>query len=135
MILPMFNQGKKAQNRDMVKFNLALFISTAAMLFYIVRYRIHLHVEYTPIRSRRHSRRAQASRSLASEVGQVAPVDSGEAAGVARDLESALVNLGATKKEARERTAYAIAAGPAPDFDTLILRAMQFNARKATERK
>src|ERR1035441_4632631 len=118
----MLNQGKKAQNRDMLKLNLALFISTAAMLFYIVRYRVHLHV-----RSRRHSRRAQRSRSIASGVGQVAPVDSGEAAGVARDLESALVNLGATKKEARERTAYAIAAGPAPDFDTLILRAMQAN--------
>jgi len=37
----------------MLKFNLALFLSTAAMLFFILRYRIHVHIEYTP----RHSRR------------------------------------------------------------------------------
>jgi hypothetical protein len=129
----MFNQGKKAQNRDMVKFNLALFISTAAMLFYIVRYRIHLHVEYTPIRSRRHSRRAQASRSIASGVGRVAPVDSGEAAGVAQDLQSALVNLGASSKEARERASAAIAQGPG-DFDALILRAMQAGPKRSVRR-
>jgi hypothetical protein len=108
----------------MLKLDLSLFISTAAMLFYVVRYRIHLHVEYTPIRSRRHARRAQASRSPASRVGQVTPFVSGEADGVARDLESALVNLGASSKEARERASAAIAQGPG-DFDTLILRAMQ----------
>ena len=129
MILPIQNQGKKAQNRDMLKLNLALFISTAAMLFYIVRYRIHLHVEYKP----RHRRASKASRSIASGVGQVAPVDSGEAAGVARDLESALVNLGASSKEARERAAAAIAQGPG-DFDALILRAMQAGPKRSVRR-
>jgi hypothetical protein len=102
----------------MLKLNLALFISTATMLFYVIRYRIHVTVSYTPRRSRR------VSRSIASGVGQVAPVDSGEDAGVTRDLESALINLGASGKEARERASAAIAQGPG-DFDALILRAMQ----------
>ena len=103
----------------MLKLNLALFISTATMLFYVIRYRIHVTTSYTPrVRSRR------VSRSVASGVGRVAPVDSGEDAGVTRDLESALINLGASGKEARERAAAAIAQGPG-DFDALILRAMQ----------
>ena len=131
MILPIQKPYQKAQNRDMLKFNLALFISTAAMLFYIVRYRIHLHVEYTPLRSRRHARRR--FQAPAMETGRVAPVDSGEASGVARDLESALVNLGASKEEARQRTACAIAQGPG-DFDALILRAMQAGGEPSTRR-
>ena len=102
----------------MLKLNLALFISTATMLFYVIRHRIHVTVSYTPRRSRR------VSRSTASGVEQVAPVYSGEDAGVTRDLESALINLGASGKEARERAAAAIAQGPG-DFDALILRAMQ----------
>jgi hypothetical protein len=116
----------------MLKLNLALFISTAAMLFYIVRYRIHLHVEYSPLRSRRHARRARFQ-GPATEPGRVAPVDSGEASGVARDLESALVNLGASKEEARQRTACAIAQGPG-DFDALILRAMQAGGEPSARR-
>jgi hypothetical protein len=102
----------------MLKLNLALFISTATMLFYVIRYRIHVTVSYTLHRSRR------APRSIASRAGQVAPVDSGEDADVTRDLESALINLGASGKEARERASAAIAQGPG-DFDALLLRAMQ----------
>jgi hypothetical protein len=101
----------------MLKLNLALFISTATMLFYVIRCRIHVSVSYTPRRSRR------VSRSNAPGVGQIAPVDSGDA-GVTRDLESALINLGASGREARERACVAIAQGPG-DFDALILRAMQ----------
>ena len=126
----------------MLKLNLALFISTAAMLFYIVRYRIHLHVEYKPRkRARRHDggmgdcklKRFEVPDAYASASGQVAPVDSGEAAGVARDLESALVNLGASSKEARERASAAIAQGPG-DFDALILRAMQAGPKRNVRR-
>jgi hypothetical protein len=40
-------------------------------------------------------------------------------------LESALLNLGATKDEARQRAQAAIAKGGPADFDALILRAMQ----------
>jgi len=103
----------------MLKLNLALFISTATMLFYVIRHRIHVTVSCTPRRSR------WVSRSIASGVGPVAPVDSAEdAAGVTRDLESALINLGASGREARERASAAIAQGRG-DFDALILRAMQ----------
>lgn len=112
----------------MLKINLALLISTAAMLFYIVRYRIHLHVEYTPLkhkRGRKHSR----STTPPSEPGRVAAENPGGGSAVARDLESALVNLGASRKEAQERTAAALAQGPA-DFDTLCFRAMQAGCRK-----
>ena len=113
----------------MLKLNLALFFSTAAMLFYIVRYRIHVRVEYTPLKGNRRGRKnsrsnppMETSRVAAGESGEVAPA-------VARDLESALINLGASKKEAQERTAAAIAQGAA-DFDTLCFRAMQAGCRK-----
>lgn len=111
----------------MIKLNLGLFLSTAAMLFYVVRYRIHVHVEYTP----RHRRaRAKGSARFASEPKRAADKNlGGGLSTVARDLESALVNLGASRKEAQERTAAALAQGPA-DFDTLCFRAMQAGSRK-----
>ena len=109
----------------MIKLNLGLFLSTSAMLFYIIRYRIHVHVEYTP----RH-RRARAKVRLDWSERRAADKNlGGGLSTVARDLESALMNLGASKKEARERTAVAMAQGPA-DFDTLIFRAMQAGSRK-----
>ena len=108
----------------MLKFNLALFLSTAAMLFFILRYRIHVHIEYTP----RHSRRRGSSSAGISRPPRVAGKLPGEeCTPVTRDLISALVNLGAKKKEAQERAAAAIAEGPG-DFDALILRAMQQKA-------
>jgi hypothetical protein len=116
-----------------LKFNLALFISTAAMLFYVMRYRIHLHIEYQPRRNRRttiHGTRRHRFGSCPSiQEPEGAAVDSGEAAAaklkVFQDLQSALVNLGASKAEARERATVAIAQAPDADFDALILRAMQ----------
>ena len=100
----------------MIKLNLGLFLSTSAMLFYIIRYRIHVHVEYTP--RHRRARAKAADKNLGGGLSTVA-----------RDLESALVNLGASRKEAQERTAAALAQGPA-DFDTLCFRAMQAGSRK-----
>ena len=120
----MGKQEKKGQNRNMLKLNLGFFLSTAAMLFFILRYRIHVHVEYTPIRSRRNPSRVGSRRSNASDAGRATVAVSPEVAAVARDLESALTNLGASSKEAQERAAAAIAQGPG-DFDALILRAMQ----------
>jgi hypothetical protein len=113
----------------MLKVNFILFVGWSLIAFLVLRFRVRLYIEYRP----RHNRRQKAcdgaaqrhSRFIASKAGRVAPVDSGEASGVARDLESALINLGASSKEAKERTAAAIAQGPARDFDTLILRAMQ----------
>ena len=112
----------------MIKLNLGLFLSTAAMLFYVVRYRIHVHVEYTP----RHRRaRAKGSARFASEPKRAADKNlGGGLSTVARDLESALMNLGASKKEARQRAAVAMAQGPTQDFDALILRAMQAVGRR-----
>jgi hypothetical protein len=148
----------------MLKFNLALFLSTAAMLFFILRYRIHVHIEYTPRHSRRRgpqsgstaNRLPSADRgrhkaecpwcaavgfddyasfcySGSSSAGISRPprvagkLPGEECTPVTRDLISALVNLGATKKEAQDRAAAAIAEGPG-DFDALILRAMQYKA-------
>ena len=138
----------------MLKFNLALFLSTAAMLFFILRYRIHVHIEYTPRHSRRRgpqsgstaNRLPSADRAAvgfddyasfcysgSSSAGISRPprvagkLPGEECTPVTRDLISALVNLGATKKEAQERAAAAIAEGPG-DFDALILRAMQHKA-------
>lgn len=112
----------------LIELNAALFVASAAMLFFILRYRIHLHVEYRSRRSLRKLRRAPAP-LLVTGKGKAGEV-SGEAIPpqALKDLESALRNLGATPKEAHERATAAVAQG-AGDFDALILRALQARPR------
>ena len=119
----MRQEGPQEQNKGMrlfIEINVFMFLASAAMLFYVIKYRIHLHVEYAK-RSGRGGRKARQEQS-ARRSGQqgVASADSP----LEKDLISALENLGASKEEARARAAEAVAQGPG-DFDALILRAMQ----------
>jgi hypothetical protein len=119
--------------KTLIEFNAILFLASCAILYFVLKYRIHLHVEYSPRKAHRAHRRGVAP-STPSEA-PASPVS----VQMLADLESALVNLGASKPEARTRAAAAIAQGPG-DFDALILRAMQAgpertraNPRRLTE--
>ena len=103
----------------LIELNAILFSCACAILYFVLRYRVHLHIEYTPCghKCKRHRRRQTFP--SASERRPVNPFWE-----LQRDLESALKNLGANKEEARQRAAQALAQGPG-DFDALILRAMQ----------
>ena len=104
--------------KTLVEINSLFFLLSAGILAFILRYHVHLHIEYQPRqRSRRNPRRVTP---VPAPIVEFSPVS----AKMRVDLESALRNMGCTEKEAKERAAQAIADGPG-DFDALILRAMR----------
>lgn len=117
--------------RLLIELNAVIFVMSVGILFFVVRYRIHLHVEYRP-RQRKHVHkfhRTAEPRLVVPGKGKAGEV-SGEAfpPQTLRDLESALRNLGASPKEAHQRATAALAQGPG-DFDALMLRALQARPR------
>jgi len=121
--------------KTLIECNIMLFLASIAILTFILRYRIHLQVEYRPrLHKRRHSNPAGLG-DLKTKTFPVPYHTSGDrpedatatptvAPSILRDLESALVNLGCSKAEAKDRAAAAVEQGKA-DFDALILRAIQ----------
>ena len=104
--------------KTLIELNIDLFLISCGILFFILRYHVHLHIEYQPRqRSRRNPRRVTP---VPAPIVESTPVS----AKIRADLESALRNMGCTEKEAKERAGQAIADGPG-DFDALILRAMR----------
>ena len=94
-------------------------IITTGILIFILKYRVHIHVTYTkPLSAKRPSRGVSQIRS---SVG--APESS-----MFKDLQSALVNCGATR--AKARTAAEKACSQTSDFDKALRLAMQFATRK-----
>jgi hypothetical protein len=111
--------------RTLIEINAFLFLANCAMLLFIFKYRVHLHLEYTPRPSKRRHHRVHSERAvIRGTKPSSVPVSPADIA-TRRDLESALVNLGATKEEARGRADHAMAEGPGEEFEALILRAMQ----------
>jgi len=111
----------------MILTNILLFLATLAMLFYVIRYRIHVHIEYTEARSsgshRRNRRASTSSSPVLTASGTGIKGQEAVSPALLKDLESALRNLGCSATEAKSRTAYAAQEGPA-DFDSLLFRAM-----------
>ena len=114
----------------LIEINVALFLASASILFFILKYRVRIYIEHAAT-ARRRTATVKAPRSAVSPTPSQAPA-SLVSAQIVADLESALVNLGATTGEAKTRAAQAIAQGPG-DFDALILRAMQ--AQQLTPRR
>jgi hypothetical protein len=111
--------------KTLIELNAALFLISAGILFFVLRYRVHLHVEYTPRkRSGRNPHRRPSPRLVVPGKG----TDETVSPQVLRDLESALKNLGASPKEAKERVSAAIEQGVG-DVDLLLLRALQARIR------
>ena len=109
--------------RLLIELNAGLFFASVAILYFVLRYRVHLHLEYRPrtsgrVRMRRNPNPRPVEAPVRSDAAWTAPAQT------VKDLESALENLGATKTEARERARKAISQGQA-GFDALLFRAMQ----------
>ena len=117
--------------RLLVELNVGLFFASVAILFFVLRYRVHLHLEYAP-RTRKNRRMRAQTATVVSRSGKNPPQEARQQTEpswtaptqMVTDLESALVNLGASKPEARKRATAAMAQGPA-GFDALLFRAMQ----------
>lgn len=115
--------------------------ASTAILFFVLRYRVHVHVTYTPRPSTRSTRSAREAGRRVPEPSRpikAAPVRAeGQRAGVANlgggshglplasDLESALVNLGTKKAIARKAAERAMYHQDA-DFTAALRRAIDY---------
>lgn len=93
-------------------FNFFCLVLTAAMLFFIVRYRVHITIR---IETPQKARSARPKRATAP----APPTDN-----TAAILTETLMNLGATRKQASAAALRAVAGPPAP-FETLLQRALK----------
>jgi hypothetical protein len=112
-------------------FNVVWLIGSAAILFFIVKYRVHVHITYTPSGSRRPTARKSGRRAEArADLGPTAktrPVLFSQTPEsiVWGDIASALVNLGASKQQARSAARQALAEHPDASFDIQMTVALQ----------
>lgn len=100
--------------------NTILFFFSVAILFWVLRYRVHVHVTYQghqkPIKSR--------SPAIARRIEpRVCGGQAGE--GVQNDLKSALVNLGCAKEKARNVAQKVYSQSPEADFSVLLKQAIR----------
>jgi len=117
----------------------ACLLVSAAILFYILKYRVHIHVTYeaqrTPGRSERKGRTVSAkvgaaTRSTVRPIRQRLERDEPGSSKLdrsgdnLREVTSALINLGCAPAHARKAAARACSSG-AQDFDALLRRAIQ----------
>lgn len=100
---------------------LALILS-ASVLYFVLRYRVHIHVEYTPkAGTRRNVAGTSASKARVRASGEVPPrVNLQEA-----ELISALVNLGTSKPRAKEAAGRALFHQDL-EFETALRRAIDY---------
>lgn len=105
----------------------ALLIS-AAILFYVIRYRVHVHVTYTAPAGRRprhHRSPKPASGSAIARTVEPTRSTAAKSSEASSLISSALVNLGAKPRDARAAAERAIQANPAAPFETLLRKAIQ----------
>jgi hypothetical protein len=95
----------------MTMFTTFSFLISSAILFFVLRYRVHVHVTYTLPVSPRGIRSPMRSQRATDRSSLVAPGRQAEATTNCRpvqaDVESALINLGCKKLKAREIAARA----------------------------
>jgi hypothetical protein len=106
--------------------NIMLFLGSATILFYVLKFRVHIHVTYTLPGSPRGIRSPVRSQRATDRSSLVAPGRQAETTGcrpVQADVESALVNLGCKKLKAREIAARVCREHQ--DFDGALRLAIQ----------
>ena len=115
-------------------FSALCLLLSIAILFFILRYRVHVHVSYTP---RVPGRRAEASRPTATtrpgnirQRGKLANLGGGGEAVALADLTSALRGLGCTAAQARTAAERALDQR-LPDFADTLKAAIQFAQKQA----
>jgi len=117
----------------MIWCNLILFISSVSILAFILRYRVHFHIEYQPRTRTKTKRRlslpsqdrfGRATQSKASDVEPI--MKAHQPAGMihAPEIAAALVSQGMKKTSARI-VANRVCASEETDFTVLLRRAIQ----------
>ena len=102
----------------LILFNISLFLISVAILFFVVKYRIHITVNYTPSTPKS----ARARKSAAGGPAQLPVALAPSMAPAESEIAAALVNLGCKPKKAREVAAKVVPAGG--DFDAMLRRAI-----------
>lgn len=125
-------------------FSAACLLISSALLFFILRYRVHVHVTYTPINSRSSTPR-KARLAAGARMGN-RPIPESQIGGEARlpvvprqgqranlgggsplvsDIVAALRGQGCTANQARSAAQYAVTNGP-QGFESVLRRAIQY---------
>ena len=118
--------------------NTLLFLLSSAILWYVIKYRIHVHVTIStssrgPLSSaRKPGRRAEANRrpdqferaTATVPTAKTRPANSQETTPVL-DIQSALVNLGCKPHRARAAAEHVTRNWPEKDFDAQLRAAIQ----------
>jgi Holliday junction resolvasome RuvABC DNA-binding subunit len=102
--------------------NWALFLASCAILYYVVRYRVHVHIEFSDSPSRQRvkkGRRAERSESTPTTATAMTRPDP------SNDLSSALVNLGAKPHRARAAAQHVVRNWPDAGFDEQLRAALK----------
>jgi len=121
-------------------FNALSLLISLAILFFVIRFRIHVHVVYQGSSWVASPRRKQAGvKACSSSTRALLPISGRRAAETAvtsealptamtlpvQDLQSALVNLGASKSRARATAQKVCQQHPGAGFDQLVRIAIQ----------
>ena len=120
-------------------FSLFCLLASSAILFFILKYRVHVHVTLTSSRdsihaSRGKGRRAESPRRKTGSIATTRPIQPIAAVPesiVWGDIASGLVNLGAGKREARAAAQKACRENPDASFNSVFTVALQEVGRAA----
>lgn len=108
--------------------NALLFFSSAFILWYVIKYRIHVHINISnsrcPLSSARKTGRRAAARGSLLPTAKTRPVNSQETTPVL-DIQSALVNLGCKPHRARAAAEHVTRNWPEKDFNSQLRAAIQ----------
>ena len=107
-------------------FSALLFITSAFILWYVIKYRIHVHVTIEGSRGKgrvKSGRRAE-ERGMNPPTAKTRPANFQETTPVL-DIQSALVNLGCKPHRARAAAEHVTRNWPEKDFDAQLRAAIQ----------
>lgn len=100
--------------------NLILFFVSSGILFWVLRYRVHIHITYQ-------GQPQKTRRSPAAALRRAAPRVCGGAAGASTqaDISSALINLGCPRTKAFDIAMKVFDQSPSADFTVLLKQAIR----------
>jgi len=97
--------------------NLILFLASAGILFYVLRFRVHIHILY--------QRRTKPTENHPSPANSKRPVHPAAAPQAVSDLTSALQNLGCKTAKARVVAERVYQQAPRARFEILLREAIR----------
>jgi hypothetical protein len=111
-------------------FSSACLLFSLAILYFVLRYRVHIHINVTSSRHSSEARKGLRAADSSSSFGPTAMTRPAESV-VLGDIASALVNLGAPKAQAKAAAIRAVREHPDADFNLQFSVALQEVGRAA----